>query len=103
MYYQMTACAAVVAFSSIYAQPHPPEVFVNDRGAQTRVAGPGAPAHIVGLPRTCLTFGLFALVIYLGLLALTAWIAGQIGLGVHIAGFCAAFGGVIIFRASSAS
>ena len=51
MYYQMTACAAVVAFSSIYAQPHPPEVFVNDRGAQTRVAGPGAPAHIVGLPR----------------------------------------------------
>jgi len=47
----LTACAAAVALSSAIAQPSPPRVLVTDRGAQTSVAGPGAPAHIVGLPR----------------------------------------------------
>ena len=51
MRYPMTACTAVVALSSAFAQSSPPQVLVTDYGAQTSVAGPGAPAHIVGLKR----------------------------------------------------
>jgi hypothetical protein len=46
-----TVCAAVVASASAFAQPPPPQVLVTDYGAQTALAGPGAPAHIVGLQR----------------------------------------------------
>ena len=53
-------------------------------------------AQIVGLPLTCLTFGLFALVINAAMLALTAWIAGQIDLDVRIDGLWAAFWGALI-------
>ncbi len=45
----------------------------------------------VGLPLSCLTFGLFALLINAAMLALTAWIAGQLDLAVEIDGFVAAF------------
>ena len=48
-------------------------------------------AQLVGLPITCLTLGLFALVINAAMLALAAWIAGLFGLEVTIDGFLAAF------------
>ena len=48
-------------------------------------------AQLVGLPVTCLTMGLFALVINAALLALTAWIAGQLDFDVDIDGVVAAF------------
>ena len=53
-------------------------------------------AHILGCPLTCLTLGLFALVINAAMLALTAWIAGQFDLAVHIDGFWAAFWGALL-------
>lgn len=45
---------AVGLLALTFAAPaqQPPAVVVTDHGAQTSVAGPGAPAHIVGLPRT---------------------------------------------------
>lgn len=45
----------------------------------------------VGLPATCLTLGLFHLVINAAMLALTAWIAGIFDFDVDIDGFFAAF------------
>ena len=48
-------------------------------------------AQLAGLPVTCLTMGLFALVINTALLALTAWIAGQLDFDVDIDGVVAAF------------
>ena len=46
---------------------------------------------LVGLPATCLTLGLFHLIINAAMLALTAWIAGIFEFDVHIDGFVAAF------------
>ncbi len=43
-----------------------------------------------------LTLGLFALVVNAGLLLLTSWIAAQLHLPFHVAGFWAAFWGAII-------
>ena len=48
-------------------------------------------AMLLGLPVTCLTMGLFALLINAAMLALTAWIAGQFDFNVEIDGFLAAF------------
>ena len=48
-------------------------------------------AKLLGLPVTCLTMGLFALLINAAMLALTAWIAGQFDFNVEIDGFLAAF------------
>lgn len=48
-------------------------------------------ADVLGIPFSCLTFGLFALLINAAMLALTAWIAGQFDLDVEIDGFVAAF------------
>ena len=46
---------------------------------------------LVGLPATCLTLGLFHLVINAGMLAFTVWIAGQFDFDVNLDGFVAAF------------
>ncbi|MFJ2031844.1 phage holin family protein [Streptosporangium sp. NPDC087985] len=43
-----------------------------------------------------LTLGLFALVVNAGLLLLTSWIAAQVHLPFHVAGFWAAFWGAIV-------
>ena len=48
-------------------------------------------ADLVGFPATCLTLGLFHLVINAAMLALTAWIAGLLDFDVDIDGFLAAF------------
>ena len=48
-------------------------------------------ADFVGLPATCLTLGLFHLVINAVMLALTAWLAGLFNFDVDIDGFVAAF------------
>jgi putative membrane protein len=50
----------------------------------------------VGLPLTCLTLGLFALVINAAMLALTAWFAGLLDLNFTIEGFWAAFWGALL-------
>ena len=46
---------------------------------------------LVGIPATCLTFGLFHLVINAAMLAFTVWIAGQFDFDVDLDGFVAAF------------
>ncbi len=46
---------------------------------------------LVGLPATCLTLGLFHLVINAAMLAFTAWIADQFDFDVDLDGFVAAF------------
>ncbi len=48
-------------------------------------------AELMGLPISCLTLGLFALLINAAMLALTAWIAGLFDFNVEIDGFLAAF------------
>ena len=53
-------------------------------------------AQLLGCPLTCLTLGLFALVINTAMLALTAWVAGLLGLDVEIDGFWAAFLGALL-------
>lgn len=47
-------------------------------------------AKLMGLPISCLTMGLFALLVNAAMLALTAWIAGQFDFNVEIDGFIAA-------------
>ena len=59
-------------------------------------------AQLLGCPLTCLTLGLFALVINAGMLALTAWIAGQLNMNVEIDGFWAAFLGALLVSFVSA-
>ncbi|WP_204046268.1 phage holin family protein [Acrocarpospora phusangensis] len=51
---------------------------------------------VVGCAFYVVTLGLFALVVNAGLLYLTSWIAEQIDLPFHVAGFWAAFWGAII-------
>ena len=48
-------------------------------------------AQLMGLPISCLTLGVFALLINAAMLALTAWIAGLFDFDVEIDGFIAAF------------
>jgi len=45
-------CAAAGFLAPAVAQPLPSQVLVTDHGAHTSIARPGAPTHIVGLPRT---------------------------------------------------
>ena len=52
--------------------------------------------QVLGFPLTCLTLGLFALVINAAMLALTAWIAGLLDLDVQVSGFWAAFWGALL-------
>ena len=59
-------------------------------------------AHAVGLPLTCLTFGLFALVINAAMLVLAAGIAGWFGLNVSVAWFWPALWGSLITSVVSA-
>jgi putative membrane protein len=47
--------------------------------------------QLIGLPITCLTLGLFALVINAAMLALAVWLGDLIGLDVEMDGFIAAF------------
>lgn len=58
-------------------------------------------AHVLGCPMTCLTLGLFALVINAAMLALTAWIADGVGLDVSIDGFRAAILGALLISVVS--
>lgn len=53
-------------------------------------------AQLIGFPITCLTLGLFALVINAAMLGLAAWIADALGADVHIDGFLAAFLGALL-------
>lgn len=63
-------------------------------GAVNAVVRPAA--QLFGCPLTCLTLGIFALVINAAMLGLTAWIAGQFDLDVEIDGFVAAFLGALL-------
>ena len=69
-------------------------------GAVNAVVRPAA--QLLGCPLTCLTLGLFALVINAAMLALTAWIAGVFDLEVEIDGFLAAFLGALLVSFVSA-
>lgn len=53
-------------------------------------------AQVAGFCLVVLTFGLFLLVINAGMLLLTSWAAGQVGLGFHVDGFWPALLGSII-------
>ncbi len=55
MRHLITLCALVGAAASLVAQSSAPRVEVTDKGAHTSIAGPGAPRHIVGLPRVAHT------------------------------------------------
>ena len=48
----MSLYAVAGLSASLLAQPAPPRVLLTDRGPNTSIARPGAPTHIVGLPRT---------------------------------------------------
>ena len=60
-------------------------------------------SHVLGCPLTCLTLGLFALVINAAMFALTAWIADGVGLDVSIDGFWAAVLGALLISVVSAA
>lgn len=47
-------------------------------------------------PLIILTLGLFIFVINAAMLVLTAWVAGQLGIGFEVAGFWAAFLGALV-------
>ena len=59
-------------------------------------------AQLLGCPLSCLTLGLFALLINAAMLALTVWIAGQLDLDVEIDGFWAALFGALLVSFVSA-
>ena len=59
-------------------------------------------AHLLGCPLTCLTLGLFVLLINAAMLALTVWIAGWFDLEVEIDGFWAAVFGALLVSSVSA-
>jgi putative membrane protein len=58
-------------------------------------------AQLLGCPLTCLTVGLFLLMINAAMLVLTAWIAGRFDLNMHIDGFWAAFWGALLIAVVS--
>lgn len=60
-------------------------------------------AHLIGCPLSCLTLGLFVLVINAAMLALSVWIAGWLDLDVEIDGFVAAFLAALLISAVSAT
>ncbi len=59
-------------------------------------------AQLLGCPLTCLTLGLFALVINAGMLVLTVWIAGELDLNVEVDGFWAAVSAALLVSIASA-
>ena len=59
-------------------------------------------AHLLGCPLSCLTLGLFVLLINAAMLALTVWIAGWFDLDVEIDGFWAALFGALLVSFVSA-
>ena len=59
-------------------------------------------AHLLGCPLSCLTLGLFVLMINAAMLALTVWIAGWFDLDVEIDGFWAALFGALLVSFVSA-
>ncbi|MCH7511802.1 MAG: phage holin family protein [Chloroflexi bacterium] len=59
-------------------------------------------AQLLGCPLTCLTLGLFVLMINAAMLALTVWIAGWFDLDVEIDGFWAALFGALLVSFVSA-
>ena len=63
-------------------------------GAVNAVITPAA--QLLGCPLSCLTLGLFALVINVAMFALTVWIANAFDLAVHIDGVRAAFFAAVI-------
>ena len=60
-------------------------------------------AHLIGCPLSCLTLGLFVLVINAAMLALSVWIAGWLDLDVEIDGFVAAFLAALLISVVSAT
>ena len=52
-------------------------------------------------PLRCLTLGLFTWVVSAGMLALTAWLSGQLGIGFSVDGAVAAFAGALIVGLAS--
>ena len=58
--------------------------------------------HVLGFPITCLTLGLFTIVINAAMLALTVWIAGALDLDVDIDGWLAAFLAALLISVVSA-
>jgi putative membrane protein len=58
---------------------------------------------VMGLawPVRCLTLGLFTWVVSAGMLALTAWLSGQLGVGFRVDGVVAAFVGALIVGLAS--
>jgi putative membrane protein len=55
----------------------------------------------VAWPLRCLTLGLFTWVVSAGMLALTAWVSGQLGIGFHVDGAAAAFVGALVVGLTS--
>jgi putative membrane protein len=58
-------------------------------------------AMLVTWPVRCLTLGLFTWVVSAGMLALTAWLSGQVGVGFRVDGVVAAFVGALIVGLAS--
>lgn len=56
----------------------------------------GAILKLLGAPITCLTLGIFALVINAVIFLATEWLANEIGLGLHIDGFWSALFGAAV-------
>ena len=59
-------------------------------------------AQLLGCPLSCLSLGVFVLVINTAMLALTAWIAGRVGLEVDLDNVWAAFLAALLVSAVSA-
>ena len=59
--------------------------------------------QLIGCPLSCLTLGLFVLVINAAMLALSVWIAGWLDLDVEIDGFVAAFLAALLISVVSAT
>ena len=51
---------------------------------------------ILSIPFIIVTLGLFLLVLNAAMLALTGWLADQLGIGFHVTGFWPAVGGAIV-------
>ena len=58
-------------------------------------------AQLLGCPLSCLTLGLFALVVNAAMFGLTVWIASTLHLSVHIHGYRAGFMAALIVIAAS--
>ncbi len=56
---------------------------------------------LLTLPFTCLTLGLFILLVNAAMLGLTAWIAGKVGLDFSVDGFTAAVLGALVITVVS--